>query len=90
MLLQLAKFFVVFLLKLLFELLGLIPLYFFMKPLLKANENAPGAPWTNSITFPPDIVMKSQWKMFLEFPGQIPLCFLIKSLLNMNGNWSEN
>ncbi len=37
--------------KLLFELLGPIPLYFFVKPSLKANANAPGAPWTNSLTF---------------------------------------
>ena len=36
--------------KLLSKLLGLIPLYFCMKPWQKTNPNAPGATWTNSLT----------------------------------------
>ena len=44
-------------------------------------ENASGASWEVSLTFPYQIHIENIWKMFLKPPGQFPAHVLIKFLL---------
>ena len=81
--------------KMLLELLGQIPLHFFIKSVLKSMVNALGACWSISL---PKIIGKCSWsllvrsfgpplskssleihEMLLEIHGPIPSHFLIKS-----------
>ena len=63
---------------------------FFIKPLFKKLENAPGASWAGSFRFPYLIFIKKHLKMLLEPPGQVPSDVYIKSLLEHNEkcSWS--
>ena len=49
--------------------------------LIENKENAPGEPWTNSLTFLNEILIRSQWKILLELSVQIPVYDFINILI---------
>ena len=60
-----------------------------MNPHQNSIGNAPGTHCTKSFPsfpFPYEILIESQWNMFLQLPGSIPLHFVIKPSLEFMGH----